>query len=316
MGHDGVLNLFRKGGVLFDGALGTMFIAGGLEPGRPPEEWNRTNAPTVRGIHASYLEAGAHVVGTNTFGGTPWRLHSFSLGDDIGELNTAGVRLAREAVADFNRTRDRCTPCNTPAEGHATNKDTRWVALSLGPTGKFLPPVGNATEDEIRTEYTEQIESIRAGYDLVLIETMYDLKEAISGLETAKKLTNVPVAVTMTFNKNPRGYFTVMGNDAAGAIKSLDAAGADIVGANCSITSGEMIGLARVLRDNTARPLLCQPNAGQPDVKDGIPVYNQVPEEFAEDAARLFEIGINAVGGCCGTTPEFIRAVSNRLSPG
>lgn len=316
MEHDEVLKRFQRGGLLFDGALGTMFIAEGLQPGKPPEEWNRTNASAVRDIHLSYLEAGAQVIGTNTFGGTPWRLQSFALGDDIEELNTAGVRLAREAVGKSDVPRDMSKPGDGSVSGHTANEDARWVALSLGPTGKLLPPVGKATEDEIRTEYAKQIESVRADYDLVLIETIYDLREALASLETAKKLTRVPVAVTMTFNKNPRGYFTVMGDEAAGAIKSLDAAGADIVGANCSITSEEMIDLAPILRDSTQRPLLCQPNAGKPDVKDGVPVYNQAPEEFAEDAIRLFEIGINAVGGCCGTTPEFIRAASIRLSPG
>jgi methionine synthase I (cobalamin-dependent) len=292
--------------------MGTMLIEAGLLPGKPPEEWNRTRASTVLGIHASYLRAGAHVIGTNTFGGTPSRLASFSLGDSVDELNQAGVRLARQAVTDSLPQRDTSSPRDISDAVDAADSSESWVALSLGPTGMLLPPVGKATQTEIKGEFARQIESAGTGYDLVLLETQYDLTEALAGLEMAKELTDVPVAVTMTFNKNPRGYFTVMGNEASRTLKKLESAGADVLGANCSIASPEMVGLAPLLRESTDRPLICQPNAGKPDVKDGAPVYNQTPEEFAEDAARLFSLGINAVGGCCGTTPDFVRSVSDR----
>jgi 5-methyltetrahydrofolate--homocysteine methyltransferase len=121
------------------------------------------------------------------------------------------------------------------------------------------------------------------------------------------------VVVTLTFNKNPRGFFTIMGDEVAPSIGRLEKAGADVVGANCTIASREMLELAPLLREATSLPVLCQPNAGSPTVKKGIPVYEQTPEDFAGDAIRLFEMGINAVGGCCGTTPEFIREVARRM---
>ncbi len=282
-----------------------MLIARGLQPGMPPEEWNRTHPEQVRRVHAEYLEAGADVIETNTFGGTPSRLRSFGLGDAAAPLNNAAIRLAKEAVEEYDRSR-------FPREDRGPANDRRFIALSLGPTGKMMPPVGAATDEQIKSEFRSQLEDLRAAVDLILIETIFDLREGLLALAAAKESKQAPVAVTLTFNKNPRGFFTVMGNEASVALKELAAAGADIVGANCSLTSSEMIELARTLRDNTDLPLLCQPNAGQPNIRDGAPVYDQTPREFADDATTLFDLGINAVGGCCGTTPDFIREISRR----
>jgi 5-methyltetrahydrofolate--homocysteine methyltransferase len=265
--------------------------------GLPPEEWNRSRPEVVRGIHESYLDAGARLIETNTFGCTPSRMTGFGLGDDLAELNNAAVRLAREAVDKLNGPRD-----------------DRYVVLSIGPTGKMLPPVGNATEENIRADYEGQLGCLTEPVDLILIETIFDLKEGLIGLEAARKHTNVPVAVTMTFSKNPRGFFTIMGNAAADSLQQLEQAGADVVGANCTLASEEMVELAAVLRDSTGLPLLCQPNAGKPTVKHGLPVYEQTASEFAEDAGRLYAAGVNAVGGCCGTTPDFIREVHSKLN--
>lgn len=290
-----------------------MLIARGLPLGRPPEEWNDTHPEIVRGVHASYIEAGAAVITANTFGGTPSRLSSYGLGGRTGELNRRGVELAAAAIAGFEG------PSGAPdGSGAAPSsaapsapENARFVALSVGPTGKMFPPVGTADEGRLREEFDVQLDGAASGCDLVLVETMYDLREALIALSAAKRAFPAkPVAVTLTFNVNPRGYYTVMGNEAAASMRVLVDAGADAAGANCTLTSGEMIPLARVLRDSTDLPMLCQPNAGKPRIKDGIPVYEQRPEEFARDALELFEIGINAVGGCCGTTPAFIREIS------
>ncbi len=304
-----ILERFHDGGVLFDGAMGTMLIAKGLRLGKPPEEWNCQHPEILLEIHLSYLKAGAEAITTNTFGGTPSRLKGFGLGVRIGEINTTGVQLARRAVSEFESIpAGRAETGQTDRDG-SLQRRARFVALSVGPSGKMFPPVGSVDQDELRDEFTRQFDAIDSGYDLVVIETMYDLREALIALDVAKKSTATPVAVTLTFTRNPRGFFTIMGDEAACAMRTLEEARADIVGANCSITSAEMIDLGRTLRQNTELPVLCQPNAGKPRVKDGVPLYDQAPEDFARDALVLFEMGINAVGGCCGTTPAFIEAI-------
>jgi methionine synthase I (cobalamin-dependent) len=305
--------LFERGGVILDGGLGSMLIAAGLEAGSPPEEWNHTNPDALTRIHASYLAAGSDVISTNTFGATPARLKDHGLGDQLRSINTAGVRLARDAIARFREGRE---DENRRQGSGNEGTDARFVALSIGPTGKMLPPVGAASEEEVKAEFTGQFRSIEDDVDLVLIETIFDLREGLIALEAAKDIFRHPVAVSLTCNKNPRGFFTVMGDEAGAAVKQLQAAGADIVGANCSLASGDMLELAEVLRQSTELPVLCQPNAGNPTVENRVPVYNQRPEEFAGEAMKLFEKGINAVGGCCGTTPDFIRELYARLRPG
>jgi methionine synthase I (cobalamin-dependent) len=292
---NGLLKSIHNGGVLFDGGMGSMLIAAGLEIGAPPEGWVLSKPDVVREIHKSYLEAGARVVGTNTFGATPSRLTGFGLGEDVGKVNNAAVSLARDAV------------------DASSGAEKNYVALSVGPTGKMFAPVGTADEKEIRTEFEGQIKNIEGKIDLVLVETMFDLREAIIAVETAKKYADVPVAATLTFTKTPRGFFTIMGDECTKATKQLEAAGVDVVGANCTVASPEMVELAQTLRDSTTLPVLCQPNAGSPAVKGGVPVYEQSPQEYADDVMRLFELGINAVGGCCGTTPDFIREASSRV---
>lgn len=311
--NNNLLELFRKGGLLFDGAMGSMLISEGLKTGAPPEEWNRSKPTVIIDIHRSYLEAGARIVETNTFGGTPSRLTSFGLGEELESLNKAAVRLAREAVAEFSNRGKEKSGDSKSNTGSTIAREKKFVAFSIGPTGKMLPPVGDASEEMIKAEYAAQIGCVGDSVDLFLIETIFDAREGIIALETAKALTTTPVAVTFTFSRNPRGYFTMMGDEARESLSRLEEAGADIVGANCTITSKEMVELAQILRSCTSLPILCQPNAGSPTVKRGIPVYEQPPKEFAEDAVQLFDEGINAVGGCCGTTPEFIHEVFLRM---
>jgi methionine synthase I (cobalamin-dependent) len=278
-----------RGRLLFDGGMGSMLIAGGLEPGACPEAWNRDRPKDVRDIHAAYLDAGAEVITTNTFGATPSRLEGYGLGQEVGAINNTAAVLAWEAIA---------------ASGA---RNGRYVALSVGPTGKMLPPVGSATESELEKDFNGQLQTIRQPVDVVLGETFYDIREALAALRAARRFVDAPVGIGLTFNKTPRGFFTVMGDTVSDAVGRLESAGADFVAANCSIASPEMVELAKELRDCTALPVLCQPNAGEPLVRDGKPVYAQRPESFAEDVRRIFEAGIEAVGGCCGTSPEFIR---------
>jgi len=293
---------FAQGRLLFDGGMGSMLIARGLETGWPPDEWNVSHPDVVKSVHKAYLEAGADVVETNTFGSTKGRLATHGLAESVSEFNTRGVRLAREAIAE---------------SAIKTNRP-RFVAFSVGPTGEMLSPVGEADEAEVRAEFADQMRAVsdNDAPDLVLIETMLDLRAALVALEVSKSTLDVPVAVSLTYDRNPRGFFTVMGNEASAATKQLEAAGSDVIAANCSISSGDMLDLAKLLKDSTVLPVLCQPNAGSPRFRDGMPAYDQSPVEFAEHAVELFGLGVNAVGGCCGTTPDFIRCVSDAIGAG
>ena len=291
------LERIRQGRLLFDGGMGSMLIARGLEPGTAPEGWNLSRPGDVREIHAAYFDAGAEVVTANTFGATPSRLGGYGFAD-TGRVNNAAITLAREAARD--------------GEGDSR----RFVALSVGPTGKMLPPVGAATVEEIEAEFDGQIGGVEEIVDVVLGETFFDVREALAALAAARGALTAPVGIGLTFNKTPRGFFTVMGDAARDAVGKLETAGADFIAVNCSITSPEMVELAADLRSWTRLPVLMQPNAGDPALVDGMPVYTQRPEAFASDAARIVAAGIEAVGGCCGTTPEFIRAARAALDAG
>jgi len=292
-----LMDRFRSAGILFDGGMGSMLIAQGLEAGWPPEEWNISCPDVVREVHREYLNAGSDVIGTNTFGGTPARLGNHGRGGDSRDLNAAGLRIAHEAIADQEAGR------------------ARHVAFSMGPCGEMMPPVGSADETRVRDEFLAQLQGILNGEspDLILVETMIDVREALIAMEAARSVCDVPVAVSMTYSRNQRGFFTMMGNEANVTTRQLEDAGADVVAANCSIASHDMIDLARLLRSATGLPILCQANAGQPGLHDGRPAYDQAPDEFAAHAMQLYDIGINAVGGCCGTTPQFIRLIRERL---
>ncbi|MCK4349864.1 MAG: homocysteine S-methyltransferase family protein, partial [Candidatus Krumholzibacteria bacterium] len=150
--------------------------------------------------------------------------------------------------------------------------------------------------------------------DLILIETMYDIREAVAAVKAARKVTDIPIIAEITFEKKPKGYFTMMGDTVEKAVQQLEDEGADVLGANCTLTSDDMLGLVSEFRERTTLPLVFQPNAGQPVIEHGKAVYRQKPEDFAQDLELIVRAGANAVGGCCGTTPTFIRAVHDRLA--
>ena len=289
-----ILESVRSRPLLFDGALGTELMKRGLPQGTAPELWNVSHPDVLREIHASYFAAGSDAVSTNSFGGSPIKLASHRLEERRRELNQAAVRCARDA---------------RPAG--------RFIAGSLGPTGKFLKPQGEFTEEEFERAFFVQAEDLAAGgADLIIIETMFDLREAAAALRAARRSSTLPVFITMTFNKTPRGYFTIMGQNVSQCLRELEAQGADAVGANCTLASGEMIGLARELRRNTALPVLVQPNAGQPEASpSGEFVYRQPAAEFARDMAAILAEGVDIIGGCCGTTPEHISRIAALIRP-
>ncbi|MGZ5439036.1 MAG: homocysteine S-methyltransferase family protein [Candidatus Aminicenantales bacterium] len=283
-----LLDLVKTRTVLFDGALGTELMARGLGPGVPPELWNTERPDAVRQVYAAYYEAGADVVSTNSFGGTPLKLAAHGLDGRALELNRAAARLAREAA---------------PAG--------RSVAGSMGPTGKFLKPQGPATEADLVAAYAEQARGLAdGGVDVFIIETQYDLREALAAIRGARSVSPLPVFVTLTFNSFPRGYFTLMGDSVARSVAELEKAGAAAVGANCTLTSEQMVGCVTAIKTATSLPVIAQANAGQPVVlADGTIGYSQTLEDYVRFVPAIVSAGAGFVGGCCGTNPDTIRAM-------
>ncbi|MGZ5515794.1 MAG: homocysteine S-methyltransferase family protein [Candidatus Aminicenantales bacterium] len=283
-----LLDLVKTRTVLFDGAMGTEHMARGLGPGVPPELWNTERPDAVRQVYAAYYEAGADVVSTNSFGGTPLKLAAHGLDGRALELNRAAARLAREAA---------------PAG--------RYVAGSMGPTGKFLKPQGPATEADLVAAYAEQARGLAdGGVDVFIIETQYDLREALAAIRGARSVSPLPVFVTLTFNSFPRGYFTLMGDSVARSVAELEKAGAAAVGANCTLTSEQMVGCVTAIKTATSLPVIAQANAGQPvALADGTIGYSQTLEDYVRFVPAIVSAGAGFVGGCCGTNPDTIRAM-------
>jgi methionine synthase I (cobalamin-dependent) len=292
----GLARLWCEPTVLLDGGMGSALIARGPTGGGCSELWNVERPDDVLAVHAGYLAAGSVAIQTNTFGGSAPALDSHGLAREMEALNHAGARIARRAV-----------------EEHGGGG--RIVAGNIGPSGRFLPPVGDADPDELADAFAAQAAALAvAGVDYVAIETMIDIEEALCALRGARRATDLPVTVCLTFEKRPRGFFTVMGNALQEATQILADAGADAVGANCSIGSDAMLEACSLLCAASPVPVIAKPNAGLPEVKDGRPVYRQTPQDFARDVAAMAGLGVRAVGGCCGTDESFIAALAKELA--
>jgi 5-methyltetrahydrofolate--homocysteine methyltransferase len=280
--------------VLLDGGMGTLLQDSGLEDGVPGELWNLENPDAVRTAHAGYAEAGARLLTTNSFGGTRPRLDLHGLGDHVGEVNRTAAQLAR-SVAD---------------------ERGLLVAGDLGPTGELLAPLGILSREEAQALFAEQLTAlVEGGIDLVLVETLSDLGEAEAALAAAHEVApGLPVAVTMSFDTNLR---TMMGVRPGDAVAHLAAAGADAAGANCGRGPAEMeIIAAEMAQARTDDILLvAQSNAGLPQVVGDHFEYDATAGDMASHATRLAELGIDLVGGCCGSTPAHIAAMGATLFP-
>ncbi|HSG26862.1 MAG TPA: homocysteine S-methyltransferase family protein [Candidatus Krumholzibacterium sp.] len=298
------LKRISEGTVLFDGGMGSMLIAAGLGEREIPEQWNIEQPRKMIDIHTAYLVAGAEVVQTNTFGGSPIKLAASEAGRglDPSEVNRKAVELLKKAADDFNAIEREIDRSGIERK--------RFIAGDVGPTGEFFPPMGRLTAENAFEAFKVQAAALEnGGVDLFLVETMYDLREAVEALRAIKKVSSRPVGVLMTFDRKPRGFFTLVGDTPAKAAEVLMGEGADMIGANCTLQSDAAADLAAELRAATDLPVIIQPNAGRPEMVDGRAVYRQTPEEFADDMKGAIANGANGVGGCCGTTPDFIRAL-------
>ena len=271
--------------------MGSRLIDLGLQPGTPPESWNITHPEKIKQIHLEYFSAGSDIVLTNTFGGSRLKLEAHGHGDKVKEYNTRAVELAKEI----------CPP-------------NSYIAGDVGPSGKFLPPVGSITEQEFLENFIEQTTILaEADVDLFFIETMVDLKEAEIAVKAAKRVSNIPIFASITYKKTKRGFFTIMGDSIEQCSEVLKEAGADAIGANCTISSEDMIDLIPLIANSTDLPIIAKPNAGQPQLVEGRTIYMSIPAEFTHDIQQMIKNGAKIVGGCCGSNPEFINEMSNQI---
>jgi 5-methyltetrahydrofolate--homocysteine methyltransferase len=287
------LERVKRGTILFDGAMGTFLQKNGLQVGECPEEWNISHPEVVKSIHKSYYDAGSDCVETNSFGGTKVKLSKFGMGDKVAEYNKRAAELAKEVCPSG-----------------------KFVAASIGSTGEMLEPYGDFSVQECYDNYAEQIIALKdGGVDALCIETMMDLEEAKIALKAAKENTKLPVIVSLTYNQSPNGYRTLMGNTIAQIVKDLIAGGADIIGTNCGNGIENMIEILKEYKSNAHDMLyLVQPNAGLPEVVGEKTIYKETPEIMKAKVVNLISLGLNILGGCCGTTPDHIRAFREVLN--
>ncbi len=283
---------WRKGSVLVaDGAWGTELFKRGLMQGSPPDEWNLTHPEIIRAVTKEYLDAGADLVLTNTFGANRFRLEPHGLSDRVKEINAAAAAIAREVVA-----------------GNAL------VAGDVGPSAKFLA-LGEVAPEELYEVFAEQVRALaQAGVDWIVVESMTDVEEMAVAVRAAVEVGRVPVVASMTYNRTPKGYRTMMGNPPELCVKRAEESGASVIGANCGSGIEDYVPLAPLLRQMTSLPLWVKANAGIPQIVGGKVSYPLTAEQYASYVPALISAGVDVIGGCCGTDPAFIREVAGKVA--
>lgn len=275
--------------VITDGAWGTQLQSLGLSTGDCPDAWNLSHPEKVREVARRYVEAGSDVILTNTFRSNRIALEAYGLSDSVAALNRAGVEHSRHAASGKAR-----------------------VFASIGPSGKVLM-TGDVTAEQLADAFREQAGALaESGADALLIETMSDLNEALIALKAAQG-TGLPVAVSMVFDSGKEKDRTMMGTTVEEVARVLAEAGADIIGANCGCGIERYVPIGRRLRLATNKPVWIKPNAGLPEMIDGHALYRSSAEEFAALALPLRDAGVHFLGGCCGTTPDHVRALRTTL---
>jgi 5-methyltetrahydrofolate--homocysteine methyltransferase len=289
----GLLERLARGDVLLaDGAMGSLLMAQGLPAGDPPELWTLNRGDVLEEIAGLYLEAGAEIIQTNSFGASPLRLAEFGLENRCEEVN----RRAAETV-------------------HRAIGAKVFISGTVGPCGQALKPLGNVAIASVSDGFRRQIAALaEGGADLISVETMSDPDEAVLAIEAAKSSApGLPILATMTFERTPRGFFTVLGHGLAEVSKALSGAGADAIGSNCGNGAENMLALVKDFRRTTKLALVFQANAGFPKIEAGRAIYGETPDFWAKKAQAMIEAGAQIVGGCCGTTPEHIKTLRRRL---
>ncbi|NLI61143.1 MAG: dihydropteroate synthase [Clostridiales bacterium] len=271
--------------LFFDGAMGTMVQQAGLEGGQQPEIYNMIHPEIITSIHKAYIEAGADIITTNTLGANKYKLEG--TGYRVEEIIGQAVALARQAAGD------------------------RWVALDIGPIGQLMEPNGSLSFDDVYEAVARQVKAgVKAGADLVIIETISDLYEMKAAVLAVKENSSLPVFCTLTYDQSGR---TMMGTDPLTAVNVLEGLGVDAIGANCSLGPKELLPIVDEILKYAHIPVIVQPNAGLPRLEDGVTVFDVSPEEFASYGRKMVDKGVRIIGGCCGTRPEFIEKLREEI---
>lgn len=275
--------------VLLDGATGSNLMAAGMPRGICTEAWIMEHKEVLQNLQKAYVEAGSQIVYAPTFGGNCYSLGLHGLQDKLAEMNHALVNISREAV------------------GHKV-----YVAGDITTTGKMMEPAGDLTYEMAYETYCEQIKVLEdAGVDLIAAETMINIEETLAALDAAASVSSLPVMCTMTVEADGSIF---SGGNAVEAAITLEGAGAVAVGINCSVGPDQLVSVVRNIKENVSIPVIAKPNAGMPTIDDqGNAIYSMDAKSFAEHMKVLIENGASVVGGCCGTTPEFIREISRSL---
>lgn len=288
-----IRDLLGKRLLFFDGGMGTMLQKNGLGAGEIPELLNLTNAELIEKIHTEYLLAGADIITTNTFGANP--LKSEDIGESLDMIIAAGIGIARKAVNNIQ-----------------SEEKPRFIAFDMGPCGRLLEPLGDLSFDECYNAFKQiAVTAEKCGADLVIIETMSDTLEAKAAVLAVKENTNLPIFVTMTFDES---YKTLTGGDVAVMSAIMEGLGVDCVGINCGLGPEQIGDMMERLAEISSIPIMAQPNAGLPQIENGKTVYNVSAEEFGEQCAKMARFGVSVLGGCCGTTPDHIRALIEKCA--
>ncbi|RKD34180.1 homocysteine S-methyltransferase family protein [Thermohalobacter berrensis] len=275
-------------GLVFDGAMGTMLIEEGLKAEDCPEKLNIEKPEIIKDIHRLYIEAGADVITTNTFGGNRIKLAEYGLEKVLKEINKNAVKIAKEAAKEKN-----CL-----------------IAASIGPTGKFVEPMGELSFDHAYEIFKEQIKVLaKEGPDFIIFETFSDLGELRAGVIAAKDVCDIPIICSLTFE----GERTLTGVTPASAAVVLESLGVEAIGANCSGGPKELFPAVKELAKTTELPIIFQPNAGLPSLKNKKVIYSLNSDEFITYIEPYLNLGVNVFGACCGSTPDFIKKLKDRL---
>jgi 5-methyltetrahydrofolate--homocysteine methyltransferase len=281
-----------KSVLLCDGAMGTMLMEKGLKPGECPEKINLDNVELLEEIADSYINAGADIIETNSFGGSSLKLAQYSLDSKMEEINKNAVKAVKKVA-----------------------NDKAIIAASCGPTGCMLQPYGDTDPEIVFNSFQKQIKVlIDSGADAILIETMTDLEEAVLAIKAAKSISSsIPVLCSMTFDDTGKGFFSIMGVSIQMAARRLEDSGADIIGSNCGNGIDNMIKIAAEFKKLSNLPIIVQSNAGLPIIENDKAVYPESPSYMAEQSIKLLQLGVNIIGGCCGTTPEHISSIRKEI---
>ena len=271
--------------LLGDGATGSYLQTKGLEPGGCPEYMCHTAPDVIKGMAKNYFENGSDFVLTNSFGGNSFMLEKYGHKDLIKTLNIKAAQLAK-----------------------SESKDNQFVIGSIVPTGEFLQPLGDISEEEMGEAFHQQISALlEGGVDGIIFETMTAIEEITLGIKTAKQITDKAVIGSMVFDKGPRGLFTMMGITPEKAVKDLINSGADVVASNCGNGSDIMLEVASELTKYSEKPVMIQSNAGIPEIIKGKIVYNETPEFMVKNYNKMLDLGVSILGGCCGTNKLHIK---------